>query len=49
MVRFNADTVPWYSERVHLGDGRSVVGRGGREKKKMRTGEGWMRGEEGER
>lgn len=41
MVRFNADTVSWYSETVRLGDGRGGV----REKKGKRKGEGWMRGD----
>lgn len=39
MVRFNADMVPWYSERVHLGDGRSVLG-GGVVRKKNEDGRG---------
>lgn len=44
MVRFNADTVSWYSETVHLGDGGGGVRegkRGGREK------DGWWGRKEG--
>lgn len=41
MVRFNADTVSWYSETVHLGDGGGGVrGKKGEDRRRMDGGDG---------